>query len=165
VLLSEAGMTVNTAKVANRRTLHFDSVQDILDEVERLDPATTKALGNWSGGQILTHLATVMEGSIDGSPLRVSWPLRVLGRMMKKRVLTKGMPPGFQLKGQSALLLIPPATSWEEGLARFRKVVRRLQTETRRADSPFLGSMTQEDWTRLHCRHAELHLSFLAPAP
>jgi Protein of unknown function (DUF1569) len=157
-------MTVNTAKVADRRKLHFDTVQDILDDVERLDPARTKGLGNWSGGQILTHLAKVMEVSIDGSPLRVSWPLRLLGRMMKKRVLTKGMPPGYQLKGQAATILIPPATSWEEGLEHLRKAVRRLQTESKQADSPFLGPMTAEDWTRLHCRHAELHLSFLVPA-
>jgi hypothetical protein len=157
-------MSINTAKVANRRELHFDSLQQILDEVERLDPATTKTLGNWSGGQILRHLAIVINGSIDGTALRFSWILRMMGRMLKKRILAKGMMPGFQMKGKSAEILVPPATSWEEGLACFRQAIHRLETESKRQRSPFLGPMTREDWDRLHCRHAELHLSFLVPS-
>jgi hypothetical protein len=105
-----------------------------------------------------------MNGSIDGMPMRFSWPLRLLGRLLKKRVLTKGMSPGFQLKGRAAEVLDPPATSWEDGLHLFREAVRRQQSETKREPSPFLGAMTREDWDRLHCRHAELHLSFLTPA-
>jgi len=156
-------MTINTAKVPNRRELHFDTVQDILNDVERLDPATTKTLGNWSGGQILCHLTGVMNSSIDGTPLQFSWMLRMLGRMMKRHILTKGMKPGFQLKGQAAEVLVPPATSWEEGLQRFRRAAYRLQNESKREASPFLGAMTREEWDQLHCRHAELHLSFLLP--
>jgi Protein of unknown function (DUF1569) len=111
----------------------------------------------------LKHLATVMNGSIDGTPMRLPWYFRLLGRMMKGRVLRKGMPPGFQLRGQAAETLVPPPTSWEEGLQLFRQAVQRLRTETKREPSPFLGPMTREDWDQLHCRHAELHLSFLTP--
>jgi Protein of unknown function (DUF1569) len=158
-------MSINTAKVANRRPLHFESVQQILDDVERLNPATTKTLGNWSGGQIFWHLGTVINGSIDGAPLRFSWILRMLGRMMKKHVLTRGMKPGFQLKGKAAEFLIPAATNWEEGREYLRRSIRRLQTESKReSTSPLLGPMTREDWDKLHCRHAELHLSFLVPS-
>jgi hypothetical protein len=157
-------MTVNTAKILNRRKLHFNTVQDILDDVERLDPATTKTLGNWSGGQILTHLAIVIDGSIDGAPMRFNWLMRMLGRIMKKRILSKGMGPGFQLKGAAAEALVPSSgISWEEGSERLRKAIHRLQTESKRAASPFFGPMTGDDWSNLHCRHAELHLSFLVP--
>jgi hypothetical protein len=157
-------MSVNTKKVQNRRQLHFDTIEDILADVERLNQGKVKSLGNWSGGQILKHLSIVMNGSIDGAPASFAWPLRVLGRMLKGRILEKGMSPGYQLKGSAANALVPPAVSWAEGLQIFREAVRRQHTESKREPSPFLGPMTREEWNRLHCRHAELHLSFLAPA-
>ena len=39
-----------------------------------------------------------------------------------------------------------------------------VQGESKRSRSPFLGELTNEEWTKLQCRHAELHLSFLVPA-
>jgi hypothetical protein len=157
-------MAIDTTKVQNRRQLHFDTIEDILRDVESLNQGKIKTLGNWSGGQILQHLAIVMNGSIDGAPTRFALPLRVIGRLMKKRVLTKGMSPGFQLKGQAATGLVPPATTWDEGLQLIRRAIQRLQTESKREPSPFLGPMTRAEWDQLHCRHAELHLSFLVPA-
>ncbi len=157
-------MAVDTARVPNRQKLHFETIGDIAAEVERLNKGPRTTLGNWSDGQILKHLAIVMDSSIDGATVRFAWPLRILGRLLKRRVLTKGMTPGFQIKGQAAEVLVPGALSWDEGLAVFRESVRRQQTETKRAPSPFLGSMTREEWDRLHCRHAELHLSFIVPA-
>lgn len=157
-------MAVDTTKVPNRRKLHFTTIEDILNDVEHLNQGQIKVLGNWSGGQILRHLSVVMNGSIDGVPLRFSWPLRLLGRAFKRRILTKGMTPGFQIKGKAADTLVPEATSWEEGLAMFRQAVHRLQTESKREPSPFFGPMTRAEWDQLHCRHAELHLSFLVPA-
>ncbi len=46
-----------------------------------------------------------------------------------------------------------------------RQAIHRLQTEEKRAPNPVLGKLTREEWDRLHCRHAELHLSFLVPIP
>jgi hypothetical protein len=157
-------MTVNTSKVANRRALRFDTIGDIMADVERLNQGKMKTLGNWSGGQILKHLSIVMNGSIDGAPVGFAWPLRLLGRVMKKRVLTKGMTPGFQLKGAAASALVPGPLSWEEGLEIFRRACKRQETEEKREPSPFLGPLSRAEWNQLHCRHAELHLSFLEPA-
>jgi hypothetical protein len=157
-------MSVNTGKVANRRVLRFNTIGDIMTEVERLNQGKFKTLGNWSGGQILKHLTIVMNGSIDGAPVGFAWPLRVLGRLMKNRVLTKGMTPGFQLKGAAARALVPEPLTWEEGLEVFRRAVQRQETEEKREPSPFLGPLTRAEWNQLHCRHAELHLSFLVPA-
>ena len=156
-------MAIDTTKVQNRRQLHFDKIEDIQTDVENLNRGKIKTLGNWSSGQILKHLSIVMNGSIDGAPTTFAWPLRVLGRMLKKRVLTKGMSPGFQLKRKAADALVPPATSWPEGLDMFRHAIHRQQTESKREPSPFLGPLTREEWNQLHCRHAELHLSFLVP--
>ena len=59
--------------------------------------------------------------------------------------------------------MLPPPTSWDVALANFRRAMQRLQTETRRMPHPAFGPLTADEWERLHCRHSELHLSFLVP--
>lgn len=157
---------VDTAKVTERRQLHFNSLDDIVADVERLAAAREiRALGNWSAGQVFGHLAKVMNKCIDGFDSRLAWPLRFLLRvLMKRKVLTKPMPPGFKLGKKAAAELIPePRVSTEEGLASIRRALGRLKTETKRVPSPFLGPLTLDEWNQLHCRHCELHLSFLVP--
>jgi len=60
---------------------------DILDDVEYLasgDPPRTT--GNWSGGQIVQHVAMLINFSIDGFPApRLALPMRILGRLVRKR--------------------------------------------------------------------------------
>jgi hypothetical protein len=65
------------------------------------------------------------------------------------------------LPSRTAKYLVPPETSWEDGLKHFRATMQRLKTESQRKPSPFLGELTREQWDQLHCRHCELHLSFL----
>lgn len=157
-------MAVATKSVTGRRALHFDTLDDILADVEKLNQGDVKAIGNWAPGQILRHLVIVMTGSLDGFHNRPSWFIRVVGKLVKRRMLTKPMSAGFTLPRPALEELGPPPTEWAEGVAMFREVVRRLKTESNRAPSPFLGRMTREEWNQLHCRHAELHLSFLKPA-
>lgn len=156
-------MAVNTKTVAGRRQIHFANLDEIVAEVERLAASKHHTLGNWSLGQILAHLAVPMNGSIDGLPFKPGFLIRLLGPLMKGRMLKKGMPVGIQLPADAAKSLVPPPTDVEEGLKKFRDAVRRQKTETHREPSPFMGKMTNEEWEQLHCRHAELHLSFVVP--
>jgi hypothetical protein len=156
-------MPINTAKVTGRRQLHFSSVDEILAEAERLAARNRRTLGNWSLGQILWHLATVMNTSIDGTPVRPNIFMRMLGPLMKRGMLTKPMPAGFKLPASFAKIFGPPETSIEDGLRMIREAVGRQKTETHRERSPFLGEMSADDYVQLHCRHAELHLSFVVP--
>src|SRR5439155_6276145 len=113
----------------------------------------------WSPGQILQHLAVSMNLSIDGNPIRLAWWIRLMGKIFKGRVLNKPMPAGLNLSKEAAAKLIPPPTSWEQGLANVRQALTRQKNESKRSPSPFLGELTNEEWIKLHCRHAELHLS------
>lgn len=156
---------IDTCKVAERRQLHFNSLDDIGADVERLAKSREiRALGNWSPGQVFQHVANVMNKCIDGFAFRPPAIIRFVVRcFFKRRFLTKPMAPGFKLPAAAASELIPPATTQEAGLDSIRRALARLQTETIRVPSPVLGPLTVEQWNQLHCRHAELHLSFLVP--
>jgi hypothetical protein len=155
---------INTAKVTDRRQLHFATLDDILADVNQLaDAKDIRALGNWSPGQIFQHLATIMNKSIDGFDHHLPRSMRVLVRLFfKRRFLRNPMPPGFKLNKKTAAEIIPPSPiETHVGLRSIRDAI--LQTETKRAPRAFMGPMSQGDWLKLHCRHSELHLSFLTP--
>ena len=156
-------MPVDTAKVEGRRTLKFNSLDDIVAELERLNLAKLRTIGNWSPGQILRHLSVPMEWSLDGAKVKAPLIIRFFGWFIKKRFLRNPMPAGFVLPKDTADHLVPGETSWEEGLRILRASIHRLKSESQRHPSPFLGELTHEQWEQLHCRHAELHLSFLIP--
>ena len=157
---------IDTAKVTQRRQLHFDSLDDILADVERLAQCRhLRTLGNWSAGQVLQHLAIVMNKSIDGFANRPPAVIRFILRLIfRRRFLTKTMSAGFKLPAKAHAELVPPAaTTLEEGLQGVRRAIKRLKTETKRAPNAVLGPLSIDEWNQLHCRHSELHLSFLVP--
>jgi hypothetical protein len=155
---------VNTSKVVGRRELRFSTLDEMSAEAERLAAAkNVRALGNWTLGQALGHLAAAMNMAVDGAKIRPPWFIRMMGRMFKKQVLKK-MSAGYNLPANAAKDLIPPSTlSTSEGITRFRTALARLKTTPNRAPSPFLGPLTREESDRLQMCHAELHLSFFVP--
>ena len=159
--------TIDTTKVTTRRQLHFNSLDDILADLGLVEQwRDVRALGNWSPGQILQHLAIVMNKSIDGfGNLRPPLWVRVIVRLFfRRRFLTKPMAPGFKLPPEAVEELVPGPIRLQEGLDNLRQAIRRLQTETTRVPNVVLGPLTIDEWNQLHCRHSELHLSFLVPA-
>jgi hypothetical protein len=157
---------IETGKVTGRRPLKFDSLDDILADLEGLARSREiRSLGNWSAGQNLRHVATVMNKSIDGFDNQMPGVVRFLLRLaMKRRFLTQPMSAGFRLPTKAKAELVPGPTSQDEGIEALRQAIKRLQTETHRAPNAVLGPLTSEEWNQLHCRHAELHLSFLCPS-
>ena len=143
--------------------MHFAGPEDVLADAEALAKGRgIRALGNWSAGQVLRHLAVTMNKSIDGFTHRPPAPVRFLLRLLfKRRFLTRTMSAGFKLPAKAAAEIGPPPTSLEEGLQSLREAVGRLKAEARRANHSVLGPLTRDEWDQVHCRHAELHLSFL----
>ena len=157
---------IDTTKVTGRRTLHFNTLADIAADVDQLTKAREiRTLGNWSAGQVVQHVATTMNKSIDGFNFRVPWPIRlVLPLLLKRRFLTQTMSAGFKLSGKAEAEMVSRPISLEEAVGNFQKAVARLQAESKREPHPAIGKLTPEEWEQLHCRHSELHLSFLLPA-
>jgi hypothetical protein len=158
---------VDTAKAAERRILHFDSIDQALAEVDRLVEAERagrlKHVGNWTLGQILGHLACWTEYDYNGFPMKVPFFIRWFLQLRKNSFLYKPMKPGMRIPRVVGGTLATEPMPLEEALPRFRKVMERLKTEPPPVPSPVFGTMTHEEWIAINLRHAELHLGFLVP--
>jgi hypothetical protein len=154
-------MTVDTKKVKDRRTVHYESFDDLLADAERLAAGDVHTLGNWSYGQILKHVAKSLDASIDGVGFMLPAPLRlVMKTFMKRRFLTKPLPTGFK----TTKSFLPDETSVDDGLAALRAAIARQSHETERALHPAFGRISSQDWDLFNLRHAEMHMSFVKPA-
>lgn len=163
-----AAAQLDTGKVTGRRELHFDSIDQMMAEVDRLVAAEQagrlKQLGNWTLGQTLGHLATWIEYGYTGAPLHPPFFIRWILRLQKKKFLRGPMPAGVRIpRVEGGTLGIAPMPL-DEALPRFRKAAQRLQQEPPTAPSPALGMLTHDEAIALNLRHAELHLGFLIPA-
>jgi uncharacterized protein DUF1569 len=157
-------MPVDSKTVAGRRTIRFASLDDVVVDAQRLVASPdTKMLGNWSLGQILMHLSGAVNGSIDGIPFKAPWFVRLIGPLIKRRILTRGMSPGFRLPKAAEPRAFPTPASSAAGLETLRQAVGRTRTEKMTSPHPVFGRLTHQEWEQLHLRHSELHLSFAEP--
>ncbi len=163
-------MPVATDKVTDRRLLHFTSFAELAEEVDRIvraqEAGTLRTSGNWSAGQILQHLGKTVQFSLDGFPFRAPLPVRLifgsLKRVMWKRLLNMAFKPGFQLPPRAGAILPADTVPVGDGAAFFLAQLGRVQKgEQMTRPSPFMGALTHEQWTELHLRHADSHLSFI----
>lgn len=149
---------INTKKVSGRRDVHYASLDELLDDAQRLAKTEVKTLGNWSQGQIYEHLARALDTSIDGVDFSFPAPARwMMSLLMKKKFLYREIPAGFKVTGK----VLPEATSLEDGLASLEHAVARQKQETDRAIHPGFGKLSNEEWEAFHLRHAEMHMSFI----
>ena len=154
---------VNTSQV-QRRTLRFETLDQALAEARRIAQLAREGkaeyAGNWDAGQILNHLGVWAEFAYGGNPTKVSFPLRLLGPLLRNHFLRKGLPAGHSIPG------VPNGTHGTEqmpvdqALARMTAAFTRLKTETPPGRHPLFGKMSHEQYIALNLRHAELHMSF-----
>ncbi|HEV8001590.1 MAG TPA: DUF1569 domain-containing protein [Planctomycetaceae bacterium] len=145
-----------------RRQVRYASLDEVVADAERAVSANSGTTGKWSLGQIIEHLAVANDKLIDGFGFRAAWPLRTAGRLFfKKRVLAKGLTPGFNLSPKAAAVLVPGETDAAAALVHLRKSTERLKFEQKRSAHPFLGPLTVDECNQLCLRHAELHMSFV----
>ena len=149
----------------DRRDVNYASLDDFRADIETLAAGPVSTVGNWSFGQILTHLARTMNSSIDGFPFKMAWPIRtLLSIFFKRSILHKKMSSGYKLPKRGRSLLPEDPISDEEGVRAALAAIERVVNETPTAEHPFMGRMTPGEWKLLHLRHAELHMSFARPA-
>ena len=157
----------DTGKVSGRRILRFESIDELMAEVDRLADAERagrlKRLGNWTLGQTLGHVACWVEYNYTGAPLKVPFFIRWLFRFRKQKFLHEPMRPGMKIPGVKGGTLGTEPMSLEEGLGRLRRVMERLKVEAPTTPNVMFGPLTHEEWIAGNLRHAEMHLGFLVP--
>ena len=150
-----------------RRTLHFETLDELLEEIDRVVEADQagqiRPLGAWTPGQILGHVAAWIEYGYGGYPMEpVPWLVRFFLRRKLKKYMKEGMPVGVRIprvpEGTYGMEDMPT----EEAAERLRRALGRLQRrEPVKFDNPAFGPLSDDDRIRLNLMHAELHLSFL----
>lgn len=149
--------------MAERRSLSFASLDEIMPDVDRLLEGH-QTVGNWSLAQICNHLATAIQSSIDGFDVRAPWFMRItLGKMMKRKVFATGkLQTGIKLPDR---VLPKPGLDARAEAEALRASLRLFASHTGPvAAHPFFGPMTHAEWCRLHEIHCAHHLSFALPS-
>jgi hypothetical protein len=156
---------VDTGKVAGRRTLRFESIDQMMAQVDRLVEAERagrlKRLGNWTLGQMLGHLAGWAEYSYTGSPLTPPLFIKWILRLQKRKFFKGPMWAGVKIPGVPGGTLATKNLPLDKALGRLQKVMARLKVETPTIPHAIFGPLPHDKWIAINLRHAELHLSFL----
>lgn len=159
---------IDTAKVTDRRQLHFNAPKEMQADLDRIVAAeragTLRRTGNWTTGQLLGHLAAWIDYGYDGFPIKPPWFIRLMLRFAKKKFLRGPLKVGVKIPNVQNGTFATDPLSLDEGLARFNRAWKRLREQAPTKPNILFGVMTHNEWIQLHLRHAELHLSFLHPA-
>lgn len=162
-IFSEPQAVAGTS-VTERREVRYTSLDELRADVEALSAVPCRTVGNWSFGKILMHLAMSIDGSFDGFPFKLPWPVRKLvAPFFKRSVLYNRMKPGLRLPKRAREMLPAEETTVEEGRRALLRALDRFGHDSPRAEHAFLGALSPDEWVLLHLRHAELHMSFVRP--
>lgn len=163
------GTAINTAK-AERRALRFNSIDDLLKEMDRIVAAERsgklRCTGNWSAGTTFNHLATWIDYGYDGFPAIVNPPffIRWILTLRKGKYIRKGANPGVHIPGIPGGTLGTEPCDTDQGAAALRAALLKLKNrQPVKHHSPAFGPMTDDEREQFQLRHAELHLGFLHP--
>ena len=145
-----------------RRTLNFESYEDVIREIEALEKTGHSMEGRWTLAQACAHLDYYYKGSLDGFADMLPWIVRLLvGKPLLWWVLRQEtMGEG----GGTAPKSVPRAEDdTKESIAAAKENLKRLTTATALHPSGLFGEMTVGQWRTLHLKHSAHHLGFLIP--
>lgn len=149
------------------RTLTFSSLDDIVAEA-RLIAADeqVRARGNWTPAGNIWHVARYIQASVEGYPFTVPWWMRLVGPLMKGRMIGRTMSAGFKAPANVSAHMEPggskaPEPTMAEAIETLETWVANAKQEGYIPANPVFGKMTAVQWEQLHCRHAELHFGLI----
>lgn len=135
-----------------------------LDRIEAAEQSgALRAVGSWTPGQILGHLAAWIHYGWEGYPIRrPPWFVRWYLRWQLPKMLQGNMPSGVRIPGVEGGTTGTEPLDFSAALANLRRGIERLQSGDQAPyHSPAFGEMSMADRVELNLRHAELHLGFL----
>ncbi len=158
---------VDTGNVTTRRKLRFDSIDQVLADVDRLAEAERAGrlghVGNWSLGQTLGHLASWAEYAYASYPGKPPVFIRWILRSRKQKFIHEPMRAGVKIPGIPGGTYATEPVPLDEAEGRLRRVLARLKSEAPTLVHPIFGPLSHAEWIAINLRHAELHLGFQVP--
>ncbi|MEM7681440.1 MAG: DUF1569 domain-containing protein [Planctomycetota bacterium] len=146
-----------------RRALCFESLEELLADAEAMLAApSVRTTGNWSAGRIVDHVGRTIRQSVEGFVGgRAVLPVRWLSKAFFLAVANRPFPAGIKFPGFAKAALEPDDVALDEAVQRLRDAVALARSKKMTAPSPLAGKLSDAQWEKLHCRHAELHFSFV----
>ena len=158
---------VDTGKVAGRRILRFESIDQMMAEVDRLVEAERagrlERIGNWTLGQALGHLASWAEYSYTGIPLKTPFFIKWILRLRKQQFLHEPMRAGVKIPGVEGGTLATDTVPLDDSLQRLRAVMAKLKSQAPTITHSIFGQLSHDEWIAVNLRHGELHLGYQIP--
>jgi hypothetical protein len=138
-----------------------EAARDLRARLERLTPATPARWGKMDVAQMLCHVTRSLRtptGAFD-APL-LPWPLRLLGRILKRRVLSEAPVPR-SAPTTTAYRVVDPCDFARERAAAIEAlaVMAAGPHVVTCPQHAFFGPMTPAEWGRLMYRHLDHHLT------
>jgi len=158
-------MPVNVKK-ADRRTLKFSNLDDLLADAEAVTRGGTHdapATGNWSAAQNIYHVAFTIGMANRGSDIKIPLPMKFVGRTLKLLgAHAKSINPGINPPAKVAAAFAPPQdVAVDAAMQKLRDEIAYAKEHGMKFPSPLFGKLTHDQWVQMHCRHAELHFGFI----
>ena len=153
----------------NRRDLKFETLDEVMDEVNRLHENRYQQLGKWNLAQTCLHLNEWMRYPMDGYP-KPAPPMRLLlwlmkitvGNRWKQRILAEGFKPGLPTTPNT--VYAPDAAEETEAIAQLQQTAERLASYNGTFHaSPLFGESDRETNMQVQLLHCAHHLGFLRP--
>ncbi len=148
-----------------RRTLQFNSLDDILTDARTVTASEHHTTNNWNAAQNIDHVARMIELSIDGFEITVPFPLRLIGKLVfRPKWLKKGFTPGTNPPSKIARYFAPrEGVTLEQAMQKLEEQIQRAKDQGMHQPSPLLGPLSHDEWDTIQRRHAEMHFSFIHP--
>ena len=150
-----------------RRIVHFDSINDVIEDVNKISAADAdgrlSVAGQWSAGEILSHLSAWIEYAYEGYPIDPPpWVARQMLKFLLRSILKRGMATGVKIPGVEGGTVGQEKIDCDVACRRYLVALNRLaSSEEARYPSPAFGKLNKDKLVKLNLRHAELHLSFI----
>lgn len=144
-----------------RRTLQYDSLDDVMPDVERLLRGHT-TVGRWSLAEICLHLSKTIRLAVDmpastQHDLALKFPQEKIDEVFETGLLPVGLP-------RPAAVAEPEVIGEREAAVRLREAIAYYSASTGPvAGHRYLGPLTKDQWDRLQRIHCAHHLSFAVP--
>ena len=155
------------AKLMPARQLRFDRLDDVLNDARRIaEQGGPPTRGAWTASENIWHVARYLQASVEGYPFSAPWWMKLIGPMLKKRMISKPMSSGFKAPANVSKHMEPQSvsaqqTTMENAMRLLEDTIAKAKAQGYLPANPVFGKMSAREWEQLHCRHAELHFGLI----